>query len=435
MSARFTAPRGTNDFSGPRARRMLAVLDTARRAAERFGYDPVDTPIFEASEVFARSIGEDTDIVSKEMYTFQDRKGRSLTLRPEGTAGVVRALIEGNLVTSGPARLYYWGPMFRYERPQAGRYRQFFQFGVEAFGEAGATADAQTIHLLREIGRGLGLSDLSVVINSVGCPGCRRDYGARLVQTLRPRASDLCPDCLGRLERNPLRILDCKVVRCQEAHVGIPSILDALCAPCRAHHDALLGHLSDLAIPYTQDPRLVRGLDYYTRTAFEVRIPGHEGAQNALGGGGRYDLLVEHLGGRPTPAIGFAIGVERILALLEQVGIDPIPLGAPRVYIASVGVRARARALVLASALRSEGVACTLDGSDGGFGRQLRSAHREGATLALIMGDDEVGRDTVALKNMAAGTQEETPLGTIVEAIQARLAVLGAAARGEGTHA
>ncbi|HEX5032725.1 MAG TPA: histidine--tRNA ligase [Candidatus Eisenbacteria bacterium] len=313
MASKFQAPRGTRDILPGESERWIALEATTREILSRYGYREVRTPLFESTDLFIRSVGESTDIVRKELYTFEDRKGRSLTLRPEGTAPLVRAYIEHSLGHGDPTtRLYYIGPMFRYERPQAGRYRQFWQIGAELLGPAAPAADAELIDLFVAILQGIGLRDVRVLVNSLGDSVCRPAYRDRIREHFASREGELCGDCVERLRTNPLRILDCRVPSCQPAIASAPSVLDSLCEPCREHFEGVKKALDALSIEHETAPRLVRGLDYYTRTVFEVHAAGL-GAQNAVGGGGRYDQLVKDFGGQETPAIGFSIGMERLL--------------------------------------------------------------------------------------------------------------------------
>jgi histidyl-tRNA synthetase len=313
VASKFQAPRGTRDILPGESERWVALEATTREILSRYGYREVRTPLFESTDLFIRSVGESTDIVRKELYTFEDRKGRSLTLRPEGTAPLVRAYIEHSLGHGDPTtRLYYIGPMFRYERPQAGRYRQFWQIGAELLGPAAPAADAELIDLFVAILQGIGLRDVRVLVNSLGDSVCRPAYRDRIREHFASREGELCGDCVERLRTNPLRILDCRVPSCQPAIASAPSVLDSLCEPCREHFEGVKKALDALSIEHETAPRLVRGLDYYTRTVFEVHAAGL-GAQNAVGGGGRYDQLVKDFGGQETPAIGFSIGMERLL--------------------------------------------------------------------------------------------------------------------------
>ncbi|HAG07865.1 MAG TPA: histidine--tRNA ligase, partial [Peptococcaceae bacterium] len=315
-------PRGTADVLPGEVEKWLALENLARRLSRTYGYAEIRTPIFEHTELFARSVGDATDIVEKEMYTFLDKGGRSITLRPEGTASVARAYIEHGMSSlPQPVKLYYVGPFFRHDRPQAGRLRQFHQFGVEVFGAAHPRADAEVIILACEFFRALGLNSVEILLNSVGCPVCRASLIRRLKDFFRNRNEEVCATCRARLERNPLRVLDCKDERCRELIRAAPTPIDTLCGECRSHFQQVQRYLGRQRVPYTVEPHLVRGLDYYTRTAFEFVAP-DLGAQNSVGGGGRYDGLVEACGGKPTPGVGFAIGLERTLLLMEKAGKD-----------------------------------------------------------------------------------------------------------------
>jgi histidyl-tRNA synthetase len=408
------AIRGMNDLLPRESRAWQRIESAARAVFERYGYREIRTPIVEETRLFQRSIGETTDIVEKEMYTFPDRKGKLLTLRPENTAGVVRAVLEHGLLGEGSVqKLFYVGPMFRYERPQKGRYRQFHQIGAEAFGAAEPLLDAEMIAMACAFLRALGLSNLEVRLNSLGETASRAAYRETLLEALRPQREALCADCQRRFETNPLRVLDCKVEACQAIARGLPAILDVLDDGDRAHLAAVEATLTDLRIVYRVDKTLVRGLDYYTRTIFEVAAASGElGAQNTLVGGGRYNHLVEQLGGAPTPAIGFAFGVERLALLLGE-GAEPEP---PRVFLAALGSAARAQAARLAEALRSAGVRVEMEYGDKSLKAQLRRADKMGARCTFVLGDGELARGAAQLKDMQGGAQRDVPLGDVVSA-------------------
>ncbi|MBI4870130.1 MAG: histidine--tRNA ligase [Candidatus Riflebacteria bacterium] len=413
---KYQAPRGTHDYTPPGSLAFRSLALTAEQVFSLYGFLPIETPIFEATDLFTRSIGEETDIVSKEMYTFADRKGRSLTLRPEGTASAVRAYLEHGLGELGFNRFQYFGPMFRYERPQAGRTRQFYQVGVEAFGEAGPAVDAEVIDSFVRFASTLGLEGLEVKLNSVGCPECRKVWVERLKASLADATASLCELCRVRLERNPMRILDCKVASCQERYRDLPTLVSQLCDPCCEHFRGVREGLDLLGVPYRLEPNLVRGLDYYTRTAFEVSSS-HLGAQDALGGGGRYDLLVEQFGGKPTPAVGFAAGVERLLMVLEKTATARPPAYAGAVYLAALGSRARAKGMELASKLRTQQVRCVLDSTGDGLGKKLKTASRMGFGKTLILGDPELDAGQVLVKDMATGHQETIELAAVAASL------------------
>jgi len=412
---KFQGPRGTQDILPEAAAGWQALEDRARQVSARHGYREIRTPIFEATELFLRGVGETTDIVTKEMYTFADKKGRSLTLRPEGTAGVMRSLVEHGLAQAGRIhRLWYLGPMFRYDRPQAGRYRQFHQWGAECVGTENPNADVEIILLLVDYLASFGLEKTKVLLNSVGHPGCRPAYAEKLRAYLAPHRESLCGDCQMRFEKNPLRVLDCKVPHDKEVAQGIPSILDSLCDECRTHFDAVQKGLDALGVVYELDPRLVRGLDYYTRTAFEVHDLAR-GAQSALGGGGRYDGLVEAIGGPAVPGVGFSAGLERILNALEEQGKVPVAQ-ADGVFVARMGGEAvEQAALALVRKLR-QSLPVTFDfESTKSLGAQLKQADKLGARWAVILGEDELSASEATVKDLKAGAQERVALAGLAD--------------------
>ncbi len=396
------AVKGTRDILPPASDLWVEVEGRARRVFAAYNFHEIRTPVFEETQLFARGVGEETDIVSKEMYTFEDRDGSSLTLRPECTASVIRAAIEHRLDQQpGNLKLYYMGPMFRRERPQKGRYRQFYQIGAEAIGSESPAVDAEVIELSLDVLRAAGLDGFTLLLNSVGCPRCRPAYVASLRYELSGAAASLCQDCRRRAATNPLRVLDCKVEGDQAVIDGLPSILDHLCQDCRAHFAAVRGHLSDRGIGFEIRPRLVRGLDYYTRTTFEI-THGALGAQNAVLGGGRYDGLAESLGSKVRlPGIGFSIGEDRLLMSVEASDAAPRP---PRldVFAAPLGEAAFRRMAALVSELRRRGVSVEL-ASDGKLKRALELANKLGARFALIAGEDELRAGTFQLKDMTSG--------------------------------
>jgi histidyl-tRNA synthetase len=409
MSESISSPRGTQDILPPQTGLWTELEGMIRRIGRLYAFEEIRTPIFEHSELFQRGVGSETDIVSKEMYTFRDRGERSLTLRPEGTAAVARAYLQHNLSNRGlPQKLYYLGPMFRYERPQAGRYRQHHQFGFEVIGAAQATVDVEVITVAVEVFRTLGIQRFTVLLNSIGCPICRPLFLALLRETMAPRRDALCPDCQRRLETNPMRLLDCKNPTCQALLDHVPHSADHLCPECQAHFQAVQEQLARLGLPFRLEPGLVRGLDYYTRTVFEVTSP-DLGAQNALCGGGRYDGLVQTLGGPATPAVGFAGGLERALLILEEHGTPPPP--APLdVYLVTLGAEAGLRASSLAQELRQGGLAVDFCYEPKSLANQLKVANRKGARMALILGEEELRGGVIQVKMMASGIQSEAPL-------------------------
>ncbi len=407
----ISAPRGTRDVFPPESARWIALESSCRDIAQRFGYGEIRTPIFEATELFARGVGETTDIVEKEMYTFLDKAGRSMTLRPELTAGVVRALLEHKLLAQGPQRLYYIGPFFRYERPQAGRQRQAHQFGVECFGVAGAEADAEVIHIAAMLIERYAIPNVVLNVNSVGDANCRPQYRDALLAHFRPHAAELSGDSQRRLERNPLRILDSKDERDAPFVADAPRMLDNVCDACREHFDALRRLLDALHLPFVVNPRIVRGLDYYTRTVFEF-VSSHIGAQGTVCGGGRYDGLVSQLGGPPTPGVGFGLGLERFLMAVAGTSPDaPVPRRGLQAI--ALGVAARERLVAIAGALRERSPQPTFaDLQDRKLTAHFKTADRNNARWALIVGDDELARGELVLRDLITREDRRLPLPT-----------------------
>jgi histidyl-tRNA synthetase len=402
---KYRAIKGVQDILPPDLYLWQEVESTARQVFAPFGYREIRTPVMEFTEVFTRSIGETTDIVEKEMYTFNDRAGRSITLRPEGTAPVVRAYVENHLYSlPSPQKYYYIGPMFRYERPQKGRFRQFHQIGIETFGEEDPRMDAEVLDMLRCFFERVGVDNLRFEVNSIGCDECRPIYRRALIDFLTGQIDSLCSDCKRRYEVNPLRVLDCKVKGCGEIKKKAPGITDYLCSGCREHFDALRGYLELLKIPFRVNPEMVRGLDYYTRTTFEVTSE-FLGARSAVAAGGRYDKLIEEFGGPAVPGVGFAIGVERLAALIkDRHGIrEPVPT----VYFAAIGDEAEKAAYKLASEMRTKGIWVELDYSGASLKSRFRKADRLKATYVFIFGEDELSRGTVRYKRLSDGEQGE----------------------------
>ena len=417
----YQAPTGTQDILPEDQPYWRYVIGRMRHIAEQYGFQEMDVPIFEDMSLFARGVGEATDIVEKEMYTFQDRGGRALALRPEFTAGVMRAYVEhGMRVRPSPVKLYSLGPIFRYERPQAGRYRQSTQLNVEAIGEQDPAADLETMSVAWHIYADLGFGGLSFQLNSTGCPQCKPGYNQVLVAHYQDHLSTICDDCKRRLGANPLRVLDCKQTQCQPIIEGAPHITAHLCKECADHFAALRSYLDDLGRPYTLNHRLVRGLDYYTKTVFEVWAEGI-GAQNALCGGGRYDGLVELVGGPPTPSVGFATGIERIILTLKEQNIEPPPLPAPQVLLAYRGETAKHVAIRLLYQLREAEVGAVMGFGDRSLKAQLRQAGRQGMAYVLILGGDEVAAGKVTARDMAEGRQESVDQNVIVTWLKNRL--------------
>ncbi|MBQ7882961.1 MAG: histidine--tRNA ligase [Phascolarctobacterium sp.] len=413
-----TAPRGTKDIMPADVAAWRYLEDTMRKVCAQYGYKEIRTPVFEHTELFLRGIGETTDVVEKEMYTFTDRGDRSLTLRPENTASAVRAFIEHKLYAEpAPTKLFYIGPMFRYDRPQAGRYRQFHQFGIEALGVQGPNIDAEIILLAVQILQSLGLKDLKLKINSVGCPKCRPEHREKLQEFFKPNFEHLCKDCQSRYDRNPLRLLDCKVPKCQELGEGAPSLEECLCEECKAHFEGLKELLTAAGIEYEVDHNLVRGLDYYTKTAFEIQYS-PLGAQSAVCGGGRYDGLIEEVGGPATPGIGFAMGMERVLLALESQNLLPAADDAMDVFVVCPKKENFTIAFKTAIELRRAGFKVDYDFQGRSMKAQMKAANRVQAKYVLIFGEDEVARGQVVLRNMANSEQNEIALNDIITKLQ-----------------
>ncbi|MEW6233152.1 MAG: histidine--tRNA ligase [Chloroflexota bacterium] len=401
----FRAPRGTQDLLPEEAPYWRRVEEVIHQVCRRYGYRLIATPTFEETSLFVRGVGQGTDIVEKEMYSFEDKGGESLTLRPEATAPVVRAYLEhGMHALPQPVKLYSIISIFRYERPQAGRLREAHQLNVEALGEMDPALDAEVLCLALDLYRELGLSGLSLQLNSTGCPRCRPAYIQELKRYYLGHLGQICSDCQLRYGKNPLRLLDCKVDRCQPILAGAPNIRSHLCPECAGHFVQLLKYLDLLGLPYTINPRLVRGLDYYTKTVCEVWAPGI-GAQNAVGGGGRYDGLARELGGRPTPGIGIAMGIERIVMTMKSQSIAVRPEEPPRVFLAYLGQPAKEAALRLSATLRAAGLSAICSFGDRSLKAQLKQAGNSGAAYAVILGEEELKRGLVTLRDMARSQQ------------------------------
>jgi histidyl-tRNA synthetase len=411
----FKAIYGTRDLLPEGAARWQELEEKVRKMMKLYDYQEIRTPIFEATELFARSIGRDTDIVSKEMYTFQDQGKRSLTLRPEATASVVRAYLEHNLGRFSPfVKLYYIGPMFRQERPQKGRLRQFHQFGAEAIGSLDPLVDVEMVQLSVNILNDLGLDDFNLHLNSIGCKKCRSGHRDIFLDFVRKRSGEICSDCQIRLNRNPLRMFDCKNEECIEILKEAPMIKDHLCDECKNHFNKVKRHVDDLGIRYLEDGRLVRGLDYYTKTVYELKSP-LLGAQDTLCGGGRYDLLVEELGGENTPAIGFSAGIERILLVLESK--KKLASTDKRIdyFIAALGNEAKEIAFKLLEHLRSENKICEMDYLNRSLKSQMKEANRQGAKLVLIIGENEIKNKKATQRNMDTAQEDEVDISEFMK--------------------
>lgn len=413
------APRGTKDILPDTVGDWNYVEGEIRELCRRFGYSEIRTPIFEHTELFQRGIGEGTDVVDKEMYTFTDRGERSITLRPENTASAVRAYLQNKLYAqSNLVKLFYIGSMFRYDRPQAGRMREFHQFGVEALGEANPAVDAEVILLAMNLLEGLGLKDLELSINSVGCPKCRSKYRTMLQDFFRDKLEDLCEDCRSRFERSPLRILDCKKDSDKPYMADAPKITDCLCEECADHFAKLKELLTSAGISFIHDPRLVRGLDYYTKTAFEIKYP-PLGAQSAVAGGGRYDGLIEEMGGNPTPAVGFATGLERLLLALESQNLLPEKNRSVDAYVVALGEAAQAEGFKLLNSLRQQGLSAAMDFAGRSMKAQMKQANKLGAKYSVILGEDEIAEGVAMLRSMEDSSQAKVPMAQVAEKIKA----------------
>jgi histidyl-tRNA synthetase len=409
--------RGFKDILPGEVEKWQFVESETRRVFGLFGFLELRIPLLEKTELFARSIGESTDIVGKEMYTFPDRDGDSLTLRPEATTSIMRAYLEHGLHIKEPVGKYYFiGPMFRYERPQKGRYRQFHQIDAEILGVQEAQADAEILVMLMRFLEGLAIRNLHLQINSLGCPACRIPYKGEIQKFLRNQREGLCEDCQRRLETNPLRVFDCKKEECQKQLADAPLILDFLCPDCRHHFEEVKALLDELILPYSINPRMVRGLDYYTRTAFEV-VAGELGAQNAVCGGGRYDGLAEEIGGPSIPGIGFAIGVERLVMLLPE---EKNYCRYADVFLAALGDQAQRKGFALAQALRDTGVWVELDYEGKSLKSQMRKADKLKTPCVIILGEEELKKNRVVVRDMATKAQDEVPLTEILARIKGR---------------
>ena len=407
------APRGTFDILPEEHAYWKYVEEKAAFLCRLYGYQPLTTPIFEDAKVFTKTVTGGTDIVDKEMYVFEDKGGQELALRAEGTAPVCRAYLEHGLFNlPQPVKLYYIGPAFRYERPQSGRYRQHHQFGFEALGEADPALDAEVIEMAQHFFHSLGLSQFTIRLNSIGCRVCRPGYLEVLKQHYSGYADRLCPDCKVRAVKNPLRLLDCKQLSCQEIARTAPKITDYLCHECQLHFQSVQTYLGVIRIPFELNPRLVRGLDYYTRTVFEIE-PRDNGGQSTLGGGGRYDNLIEELGGKPTPGVGFACGLERIILNLKKQKLDIPALPKPDVFVAYLEGEAKTEAIKLAAELRKAGIALAMATGDKSLKGQMRQANSLGISYAVILGEREISERNVVLRDMRSGEQKTVSLAEI----------------------
>lgn len=411
------AIKGTNDILPEDSHKWQFVEGKMLETASLYGFKEIRVPVFEHTEVFLRSVGDTTDVVQKEMYTFDDKGGRSITLRPELTAGVIRSAIEKGLVNGAlPVKVCYIGGCYRYEKPQAGRLREFHQFGVECIGAASPNADAEVIALARQVLKNIGVDKISLEINSIGCPECRKEYHKALKEYFNQNIEDLCGTCKDRLERNPMRILDCKSPVCSEIAAKAPVVLDYLCDDCKQHFEQVKAHLNAQNIEFTVNPHIVRGLDYYTRTVFEF-VSGDIGAQSTVCGGGRYDGLISQMGGPSVPSLGFAMGIERLMLVLESQKTELPDAPKTDVYIATLGEKACVKATELCALLRDEGYKSETDICARGLKAQMKYANKIGAKFTIVLGDDEIENDRAKLKNMAEGTETPIKLSQIVEEV------------------
>lgn len=409
--------KGTQDTLPSESYKIQFVEQSVLEIAKNYGYKEIRVPVFEHTELFQRGVGDTTDVVQKEMYTFEDKGGRSITLRPEGTAGVVRSYIEHGLFNEAqPQKVCYLISCYRYEKPQAGRLREFHQFGCECFGTASPAADAELISLVNDIFAFLDVKNLKIQINSIGCPECRKNYHKALQEYFESKKEELCGTCLGRLERNPMRILDCKSPVCSEIAKDAPKVTDYLCDECDEHFKKVQQYLDAMNIPYEVNPSIVRGLDYYTKTVFEF-VSTEIGAQGTVCGGGRYDGLVEEIGGNHTPALGFAMGMERLLMLMEAQGIEFPPEAKCDLYIASMGENATLKASQIASDVRGNGMHAQFDIVGRSVKAQMKYANKIGAAYTVVLGDSEIEAGVAKVKNMADGSETEMNIDDIAEEI------------------
>ena len=415
------APRGTKDILPARIGQWIYVEGKIREICARYGFSEIRTPIFEHTELFQRGIGDTTDVVEKEMYTFTDRGGRSLTLRPENTASAVRAYLENKLYADHPVtKLFYIGSMFRFDRPQKGRFREFHQFGVEVLGEKSPLVDAEIIILAVRFLESLGLNDLVLKLNSVGDAQCRTRYRQQLQDFFRDKLADLCEDCRSRFDRNPLRLLDCKNEKCQMVSRGAPEITDCLCDECQNHFQKVQDYLTSAGIQFVLDSRLVRGLDYYTRTAFEIQyVP--LGAQSAVAGGGRYDGLIEEIGGAPTPGIGFAVGLERVMVAMEIQNLYPMEEKHADVFLVALGETAQRAIFPLLIGMRDRGLNVTMDYAGRSLKSQMRAADKAQARFVVILGEHELAENYAVLRDMYSSEQRQVSLPDIINTLCAEV--------------
>ncbi|MCE5198045.1 MAG: histidine--tRNA ligase [Armatimonadota bacterium] len=414
----YIAPRGTRDILPDETPRWQYVEQKFRETCGLFDYREIRTPTFEHTELFTRNLGETTDVVSKEMYTFETRGNKSLTLRPEGTAPAIRAYVQHNLGASLPVvKMYYIGRLFRYERPQAGRYREHTQLGIEAVGSQDPAIDAEIISLAVQFFKSVGIEKFELKLNSIGCPNCRPNYRKALVEYAADKVADLCPSCATRYEQNPMRMLDCKDPGCKAILAEAPKMTDYLDEECAEHFAKVQEYLTSLGISFVLDSNLVRGFDYYTKTAFEF-VSGELGAQNAIGGGGRYDNMVHEIGAQPTPAMGFGLGLDRLMLTLDAMGVE-LPVDAsPAVFLATIGPEAHQAAIKLLANLRRQGIAADMDYTGRSLKAQMKLVDKIGAKYAAIIGEDEINTQTASLRNMKTSEQKTIPWSELAEVLR-----------------
>ena len=409
------APRGTHDILPAESYRWHAVEEQIRKICREYSYKEIRTPMFESTELFERGVGDTTDVVQKEMYTFLDKGGRSITLKPEGTSPIVRSFIENSIYANPqPTKLYYLYPCFRYEKPQAGRLREFHQFGVEVFGSPTASIDAEVISLAMSLLNRLGVTGVELNINSIGCPKCRKEYNEKLKDYFRPYLGDLCETCRERFEKNPLRILDCKSPECKEIAKNAPMLLDHICDECNEHFESLKKYLEIMEIPYNIDATIVRGLDYYTKTVFEI-ISKNEGSEGTICGGGRYDGLIAEVGGPEMPGVGFGMGLERLLLVLESIGKIPEDNEKPEIFIANIGADADLFVQKLIFDLRKDGILAERDYLARSVKAQMKYANKLEAKYSAVIGDDDISAGKANIKNMETGESAEVEFAKISE--------------------
>ncbi|MBQ3181707.1 MAG: histidine--tRNA ligase [Clostridia bacterium] len=415
------APRGTHDILPSESYRWHAVEEQIKTICKEFGYKEIRTPMFESTELFERGVGDTTDVVQKEMYTFQDKGGRSITLKPEGTSPIVRSFVENSVYSNPqPTKLYYLYPCFRYEKPQAGRLREFHQFGIEVFGSSTSSIDAEVISLAMSLLNRLGVTGIELNINSIGCPVCRKEYNEKLKDFFRPYLGKLCETCRERFEKNPLRILDCKSDDCKKIAKDAPMLIDHICDDCSAHFESLKKYLEIMEIPYNVDATIVRGLDYYTKTVFEI-ISHNEGSEGTICGGGRYDGLVSEIGGPEMPGVGFGMGLERLLLVLESIGKLPENDENPDIFIANIGDNADVFVQKLIYDLRKVGIAAERDYLARSVKAQMKYANKLQAKFSAVIGDDDISANCVNIKNMTTGESQEVKFSDMADYLKNEL--------------